>query len=299
MISPTRHPRVQARVRVLEDHLHPPAHPPQPLASSVVRSCPSNVIVPRGRRVEADDGAAGRALAAARLADEPERLAAAEREADAVDRPDVADVALDEIPSVIGNHTLRSSTASSGPSRGVDARSRSAAPRSRRPPSVLGRRAATGRLGPVDGRALVAGPDDGRPSAAASASAAASSSSTPGGGAATNPSRNGRPAAASCGVGGLWQAIRWVAPARSSRARAGSSGVERRVVGPAHVEPPRAARRERAAERRVAQVGRHGPRSGSAARPRRSSRRGIECSSPTVYGCDGRSNSSRSSPSRR
>ena len=64
-----------------------------PLTS--VTSTPSKTIRPAGRRVEPDDRPAGRALAAARLADQAERLAAAQRERDAVDRPHVADVALD------------------------------------------------------------------------------------------------------------------------------------------------------------------------------------------------------------
>src|SRR3954453_3842766 len=51
-----------------------------------------------GRPVELDDRSAGRALAATGLADEPERLAATEGEADAVNRADVADVALDQDP---------------------------------------------------------------------------------------------------------------------------------------------------------------------------------------------------------
>src|SRR5207253_7921639 len=46
--------------------------------------------------VEAKDRAADRRLAAARLADEPEGLAPADGEADVVDRPDVADVTVED-----------------------------------------------------------------------------------------------------------------------------------------------------------------------------------------------------------
>src|SRR5205814_9864472 len=54
---------------------------------------------PPGRRVvQADDGPAGRALAAARLADEAERLAALDGEADAGHRPHVTDVTADDEP---------------------------------------------------------------------------------------------------------------------------------------------------------------------------------------------------------
>ena len=120
--------------------------------------------------------------------------------------------------------------------------------------------------------------------------AAASSSIAPlGGGAAMKPGRSGRPAAASSAVGGLWQAIWWVAfgPVVTSGAPA-SIGIERRV---------RPSSTRRGATRSVARTGSRSargagpaacPRSGSARSPASASRRGIECRSPTVYGCDGR-----------
>ena len=78
MIPPARHPRVQARVRVLEDHLHPAARLRELAAlRASAMSMPSNMIASGGRLVEADDRPTGRALAAARFADEAERLAAA------------------------------------------------------------------------------------------------------------------------------------------------------------------------------------------------------------------------------
>ena len=74
--------RVQRRVRVLEDHLH---LAPQRLHRSRGRPCvmssPRKRIVPVGRRRQPHDRARQRGLAAARLADEPERLALVEREA--------------------------------------------------------------------------------------------------------------------------------------------------------------------------------------------------------------------------
>ena len=56
-------------------------------------SRPSNRISPAGRPLEPQDAAAGRGLAAAALADQPQRLAAVDREVDAVDRLHVADLA--------------------------------------------------------------------------------------------------------------------------------------------------------------------------------------------------------------
>ena len=92
------HPRVEAGVRVLEDHLHPAAHAPQggPLEAREVDAVEHDPA--RCRPVQADDRPAGRALPTAGLADEAKRLAAPEREAHVVDRPDVADVALDDDP---------------------------------------------------------------------------------------------------------------------------------------------------------------------------------------------------------
>ncbi len=52
--------------------------------------------VPRGRLDETEEEAADRRLAAAGLADEPDRLAVVDVEADAIDGPDVADVAREQ-----------------------------------------------------------------------------------------------------------------------------------------------------------------------------------------------------------
>ena len=74
--------RVEARVRVLEDHLHAPAQLPALGRAARVRamSMPSKMIGAARRRVEPDDQARDRGLAAAGLADERQRLAAADRE---------------------------------------------------------------------------------------------------------------------------------------------------------------------------------------------------------------------------
>ncbi len=80
------HPRVQRRVRVLHDHLHPPPEPPQ-LAAADLEDVPAVQIGPsRGRRLLAHEQPGERGLAAAGLADQPERLAAAQVEAHPVDR---------------------------------------------------------------------------------------------------------------------------------------------------------------------------------------------------------------------
>ena len=73
--------RIQARVRVLEDHLHAAARRALRRAAcgctpSPASTTPSNAIGPARRRVQADDEPRDRRLAAAGLADEPERLAA-------------------------------------------------------------------------------------------------------------------------------------------------------------------------------------------------------------------------------
>ena len=81
-----RHPRIERAVGVLEDDLHPAAH----LAQGVGLQAHQVDAVERHLAVrglaEPDQRAAGGALAAAGLADEAQRLAAADRERDAVDR---------------------------------------------------------------------------------------------------------------------------------------------------------------------------------------------------------------------
>ena len=177
----------------------------------VARSMPSNTIRPPVGSSRRIDRAAGRALAAARLADEPERLAAVKRERDAVHRADVADVALEDQalgdrepdPQVLDLEQAprRLAVACRGARRGELRRDRGASPappgrlparlpahiRRRRRPCWSGRarsRAASRRCRPRSRRA--AGPRRTRHA-------------------------SGRPASASAAVGGLRHAIRCVA----------------------------------------------------------------------------------------
>ena len=89
-MSPTRHARIERRVRVLEDDLHLAARtgasPRAP--SAVIRAVDSDRA--RRRLDQPQDRLAGGRLAAAGLADEAERLACRDREADAVDRVDLS-----------------------------------------------------------------------------------------------------------------------------------------------------------------------------------------------------------------
>ena len=91
-----RRPRVEARVRVLEDDLHPP-----PVALEVGALDPGDVLAveadrARGGVDEAQQQPPDRRLAAAGLADEPERLAAADVEAHVVDGLDLGDRPLQD-----------------------------------------------------------------------------------------------------------------------------------------------------------------------------------------------------------
>ena len=73
-----RHARIERGVGILEDHLHLLAHGDQlARGRAVAMSTPSKRISPRGRIVEAQHEAAEGRLAAAGLADQAERLAAA------------------------------------------------------------------------------------------------------------------------------------------------------------------------------------------------------------------------------
>ena len=92
--------RVERGERVLEDHLHPPTQ-----RAEVALAQPRDVLPVEedpavGGLVQAQDRAPDGRLAAARLADEPERLPAADREADVVDRAYVAHVAVEHEPAL-------------------------------------------------------------------------------------------------------------------------------------------------------------------------------------------------------
>ena len=88
MMSRTCHARIERAVGVLVDHLHAPADRPHALlvVGGDVLALEHDAA---GRRLQhAQHGEPGGRLAAAALADQPERLAAPQREADAVDRLD-------------------------------------------------------------------------------------------------------------------------------------------------------------------------------------------------------------------
>ena len=94
-LRPDAEHRVQRHHRILEDHRDAPAAEVAHLA----RRQPDEILAleqdaaaddPAGRIDEAEDREAGDRLARAGLADEPQHLAAADLEADAVDRLDDA-----------------------------------------------------------------------------------------------------------------------------------------------------------------------------------------------------------------
>src|SRR5204863_8696327 len=89
-------PRVERGERVLEDDLQLPAVGPEFL---LAETCDVMAVEldGAGRRLDqAHDGAANRGLAAPALADQPQRLGRADREAHAVDGVDVADGAAQQ-----------------------------------------------------------------------------------------------------------------------------------------------------------------------------------------------------------
>jgi hypothetical protein len=91
-----RRPWVQARVRVLEDDLHPPSIRLE-RGTLDRRDIGAVELDPaRGRVEEPQDHPPDRGLAAARLAHEAEGLAAADLEADPVDRLDRPDLTLQD-----------------------------------------------------------------------------------------------------------------------------------------------------------------------------------------------------------
>src|SRR5439155_24074957 len=81
-----RHARVQGAVRILEDHLDLATDGPQLGLVQRRQIAALEHHTPARRPLELQDATARRRLAAARLAHQPERLAAMERERDAVDR---------------------------------------------------------------------------------------------------------------------------------------------------------------------------------------------------------------------
>jgi hypothetical protein len=90
-----RHPRVEGGVGVLEDHLQVAPGGEEFRARGRGQVAPVQDHAAGGRGDQLQDRAGEGRLAAARLPDQPEHLPRADREGDAVDRPDRADVALD------------------------------------------------------------------------------------------------------------------------------------------------------------------------------------------------------------
>ena len=81
-----RHARVERGVGILEDDLHVAAQRAQRLAVERDDALAFEPHLARGRLDEPQDAAPGGRLAAAGFADEPQRLAGADLEADTVDR---------------------------------------------------------------------------------------------------------------------------------------------------------------------------------------------------------------------
>src|SRR5204863_2951467 len=89
------HPRVERRIRVLEDDLHLAPHFAQLLAPDGRQLAAEELHRPLRRLQKLEDAVAGRRLARTRLADQPERLARVDLEGDVVDGLDVVDRPVD------------------------------------------------------------------------------------------------------------------------------------------------------------------------------------------------------------
>src|SRR6266849_3288832 len=92
-------PRVQARIRILEDHHHLAAIGPHLCPRELRDVATAEDDSARGRIEEAHDAARHRRLPAAGLADDTERLSLTNGEGDAVDRLHSGDLALEDDPA--------------------------------------------------------------------------------------------------------------------------------------------------------------------------------------------------------
>src|SRR5579859_1015742 len=99
-----RHARVQARVRVLEDHLHLAAHLAQLAAAQRGQVFAEEIHGAARRLVELQDRPAGRALTAPGLTDQAEGLAPLHGERDVVDGPHPAHLPLQD--DALGNRKI-------------------------------------------------------------------------------------------------------------------------------------------------------------------------------------------------
>ena len=114
------HARVERRERILEDDLHlAPQLAQRRARRATSTSLPSNSTLARRRLDEAEDRAARRRLAAARFADEAERLAGRDVERDAVHGAHRVRSRVRRRPCLIGKCFARSRTESSGARRRV------------------------------------------------------------------------------------------------------------------------------------------------------------------------------------
>jgi hypothetical protein len=95
-----------ASVPIPEDHHHLAANGSHLRAGELRDVTTVEDDLPRGRLEQAHQAPGQRRLAAAGLADDPERLAAIDREADVVDGLDRADLLLEEDPSRDGEVLL-------------------------------------------------------------------------------------------------------------------------------------------------------------------------------------------------
>ncbi len=95
---PDGHARVERRVRILEDHLHPAAHATHLFAGERRELGAIELHRSRSGLVELEDRASGRRFAAAGLSDEAERLAPLDEEIDPVDGAHRTDLTLEDDP---------------------------------------------------------------------------------------------------------------------------------------------------------------------------------------------------------
>src|SRR5690606_5165069 len=87
------HPRIERRHRVLEDHRHPPAYPPEIAFGKRPDVDPVEVDPPGRGLDQSQDGESGGGLTAAGLTYEAQRFASPDCPIDAIDRLHVGDVA--------------------------------------------------------------------------------------------------------------------------------------------------------------------------------------------------------------
>ena len=93
-----RHARIERRIRILKDDLHVAPHPPHAAGVELADVGAVEVDRPRRRLDQSQDAAADRRLSRSRFADQSERLAGRDVEADAIDRLHLRDRAAQHSP---------------------------------------------------------------------------------------------------------------------------------------------------------------------------------------------------------